>query len=116
MTTPQSIASNIRWSRETDRTAATAAARRAGPSSIEWHERKVDPDGVMDAETRRKAAENHRRAYYARLTRAGVKARQAKKAARAAARAAARESVRQAAELLGPEQVVEIAQGGEAPR
>jgi hypothetical protein len=39
------IASHVRWSKESDRTAATAPAR-AG--LMARFEREVDPDGVLD--------------------------------------------------------------------
>jgi len=46
-------------------------------------EREVDPDGVLEPEERRRRAEQARRAYFARLSLAAVKARQAKRAAQA---------------------------------
>ena len=46
-------------------------------------DREVDPDGVLEPEERRRRAEQARRAYFARLSLAAVKARQAKRAARA---------------------------------
>ena len=46
-------------------------------------EREVDPDGQLDVEERRRRAELARRAYFARLSLAAVKARQAKRAAHA---------------------------------
>jgi hypothetical protein len=42
-------------------------------------EREVDPDGVLDLQERRRRAEHARRAFYARLTLASVKARRAKR-------------------------------------
>jgi hypothetical protein len=74
------IAANERWSRERDRTGATAAARAAGPGSIEYWLKKVDPDGEMSAADRLKAATNAKKAFYGRLTLAGRQARAAKRA------------------------------------
>jgi hypothetical protein len=42
----------------------------------------VDPEGLLDADERRRRAEQARRAYFARLSLAAVKARQAKRTAR----------------------------------
>jgi hypothetical protein len=44
-------------------------------------DREVDPDGVLEPEERRRRAELARRAYFARLSVAAAKARQAKRAA-----------------------------------
>jgi hypothetical protein len=44
-------------------------------------EREVDPDGVLELEERHRRAEQARRAYFTRLSRAAAKARQAKRAA-----------------------------------
>lgn len=70
------IANNIRWSRETDRSLATAPARAKGPGAIEYWLTKVDPDGEMTYADRLKAAGNAKRAYYARLGKAGRRAKQ----------------------------------------
>ena len=70
------------------RTAATAAARAAGPGSIEYWERKVDPDGVMAPADRTKCAEHAKKAYYSRLALASTKARVAGKAPKPAVRQA----------------------------
>lgn len=69
------IANGERWSRETDRTAATATARANGPGSLEYWFPKVDPDGELPYETRVKNAEAAKRAFYARLGRMGRKSR-----------------------------------------
>lgn len=68
-----SIASNERWARETNRTLATAAARANGPASIEYWAKKVDPDGEMSHTDRMRAADNAKKAFYARLSKAGVR-------------------------------------------
>jgi hypothetical protein len=46
-------------------------------------DREVDPEGLLEPEERRRRAEQARRAYFARLSLAAVKARQAKRAPRA---------------------------------
>jgi hypothetical protein len=46
-------------------------------------DREVDPEGLLEPDERRRRAEQARRAYFARLSLAAVKARQAKRAARA---------------------------------
>lgn len=76
-----SIAANARWAAEPSRARATAAARAAGPGSIDYWLPKVDPDRQMTHTDRVKAAENARRAFYQRLAKRGRKARRAKKTA-----------------------------------
>lgn len=71
-----SIAANVRWSREKDRTAATAAATAA---SLARFEREVDPDGVLPPEERARRADNARRAYFQRLALKSSRARRAKR-------------------------------------
>ncbi|MEV7014047.1 hypothetical protein [Streptosporangium sp. NPDC051022] len=73
------IAANTRWAAEPDRTAATAAARRNSPASIEYWAKKIDPDEILPYQERIKRAENAKAAYYAK---AMLKARQAKAAKR----------------------------------
>jgi len=77
------IAAHTRWSRTVDRAAATAPARQA---LLDRFAREVDPDGTLDAATRAKLAENARRAYFRRLSRQGVQARQSR--ARASSKSA----------------------------
>jgi hypothetical protein len=43
-------------------------------------DREVDPEGLLEPDERRRRAEQARRAYFARLSLAAVKARQAKRA------------------------------------
>jgi len=45
-------------------------------------EAEVDPDGTLDPQERRRRAEHARSAYFARLSLAGVKGKQAKRATR----------------------------------
>jgi hypothetical protein len=59
-----SIAAHTRWSRETDRSAATEAAR---SSFLARFERQVDPDGVLTPTERAFRAEHARKAYMASL-------------------------------------------------
>jgi hypothetical protein len=70
-----SIASNVRWANERDRSAATAPARRAFADRFE---REVDPDGVLPADERARRAVNARKAFYARLALASARARRRK--------------------------------------
>lgn len=74
-----SIASNTRWSQETDRTLATAPARANGPGSIEYWLKQVDPDQQMTYADRLKAADNAKRAFYARLGKSGRRAKKTRK-------------------------------------
>jgi hypothetical protein len=68
------IAANERWSRVTDRSAETRAARDAAERRFED---QVDPDRVLPPAERARRAKNARNAFYARLSLAGVKARKA---------------------------------------
>lgn len=70
------IAAHTRWSRERDRTEATAAARGA---ALERFEREVDPSGTLDQATRSTLAQSARQAYFARLALASVQARRARR-------------------------------------
>lgn len=67
-----SLASHASWAKTTDRTARTAAARRAFD---ERFEREVDPDGVLTSAERTKRAGNARKAYYQRLALKSAQAR-----------------------------------------
>ncbi len=58
------IAANTRWSSCTDRTAATAPARRAFDQRFEL---QVDPDGTLPPAERAFRAEHARKAHFARL-------------------------------------------------
>ena len=71
------IAAHARWAREPDRTKATQAARNGLGAMFEA---QVPPE-ITDPEARAKAAENLRRAYYARLSLAAAKARRQRAAA-----------------------------------
>ncbi len=58
------IAANSRWARESDRHAATAAARRAFADRFD---REVDPDGTLPPAERALRAEHAKKAHYQRL-------------------------------------------------
>jgi hypothetical protein len=58
----------------------TAKAREKSPSSLNYWERKADPDGVLPEAERLRRAEHLRRAYFARLSLASAKARRRKAA------------------------------------
>jgi hypothetical protein len=67
------IAAHESWANTSDPAARTAAARAAAESRFE---RLVDPDGTMQPAERARRAESARKAHYARLSLAGVRARQ----------------------------------------
>lgn len=60
------IAANARWKRVTNRSLATAKARAAGPASLDYWIRQVDPKGEMSPLDRVKAAGNARAEWYGR--------------------------------------------------
>ena len=64
------------WSQTVDRTARTRRARANSPSSLEWHLNRL-PEQFADAshESRLKAAEAARKAYYAQLAMKSVASR-----------------------------------------
>jgi hypothetical protein len=66
------LANGVRWSKEPDRTAATAPARAALETKFED---EVDPERELTPEERAKRVDAARRAYYARLGLASAKAR-----------------------------------------
>lgn len=68
------------WANTTDRTARTAKARRNGPSQLEWHLDRLDPERFADATDAQRlaAAEAARRAYYARLSMRSAETRRRK--------------------------------------
>jgi hypothetical protein len=70
------IAVHTSWANTVDRTARTAPATAA---SMARFEKQVDPDGVMDPQTRAKAAENARRAYFLALAAKSAAARRRRK-------------------------------------
>lgn len=66
------------WSNTEDRAERTSKARKASPSSLEYWEQKLDPDGAMPEEQRRLRAEAALSAHMARLSLKASKARSAK--------------------------------------
>jgi hypothetical protein len=59
------LGAHIRWSRENDRTAATAPARRG---FLRKFELEVDPDGILSPQERAFRAEHAMKAHMARLS------------------------------------------------
>jgi hypothetical protein len=66
------LGAHEKWAREPDRTAATAAARRAFLAKLEA---QADPEGVLPAAERARRAEHLRKAHMARMALAAAKAR-----------------------------------------
>lgn len=62
----------------------TAAARKAGPASLTYWERKVDPDETLDAVERARRAECARKAHYVKMGLRSAQARRARSASRRA--------------------------------
>lgn len=69
------IAAHERWSRESDRPAATRAARQAFNDRFE---REVDPTGALDPVERARRADSARKAYFSRLALRSAQSRRAK--------------------------------------
>jgi hypothetical protein len=76
-------AAQISWSNTANRTARTQPARDAAERRFET---QVDPDGVLDPQTRRQMAAAARRAFYTKIARASVASRRAAAASRKEAR------------------------------
>lgn len=66
------IAALESWAKTTDRSART---RPGYDGLLARFEREVDPDGVMDPETRARAVEAKRKAHYLRLAQASAASR-----------------------------------------
>lgn len=77
------VGAHRRWSRTTDRSAATAKARAAFASKFE---EQVDPDGTLPPVERARLAENARKAYFAELSLRRVQAAARRKRSADAAR------------------------------
>jgi hypothetical protein len=75
------LAAHVMWAQCEDRTAATAAARKAFADRFEL---EVDPDGVLDPVERATRATSAKKAYYARLALRSAQVRRAKAAGRRA--------------------------------
>lgn len=67
-----SVAAHVSWSRTIDRAARTAPARRA---ALDRFEKQVDPEGILDDETRQKRALAAKRAYFQQLAYRSSRAR-----------------------------------------
>ena len=76
------IASNSRWAKEPDRSAATAAARSANDKRFEL---QVDPDGKLDPAERARRAASARKAHMQTMSLKAAQARRAKGRTRPAA-------------------------------
>jgi hypothetical protein len=74
------LAAHASWANTEDRSARTAAGHRAGPGSVDYWERKLDPEGQFDPTECHLRAESARNAYMTRLAFNASKAR-ARKAA-----------------------------------
>jgi hypothetical protein len=66
------VAAHASWANTSDRTARTAAARKAAWGRFE---REVDPDGVLPADERALRAANARKAHFARMALLSARAR-----------------------------------------
>lgn len=60
------IAANARWSRH-DPKAELPKVRAASPGAVEYWEKRLDPEGVLDPAERRRRAVNARQAYMQQL-------------------------------------------------
>ena len=71
------------WANTVDRSARTRKARESGPSGLDWHLARLDPQRFAEAseDDRRMAAEAARKAYYADLAMKSAAARRARGAA-----------------------------------
>ncbi|HUP72203.1 MAG TPA: hypothetical protein VM282_04080 [Acidimicrobiales bacterium] len=68
------IAAHVRLA-SSDPVEMTEAARKAGPGRIEYWERAVDPDGVLDLSERLRRAEHAKKAHFSRLAFKSAKVR-----------------------------------------
>ena len=51
------MAAHASWANTADPAERTANARAASPSSLDWFERRIDPDGLLEPQERRRRAE-----------------------------------------------------------
>lgn len=80
------VAAYVKWASCEDRTAATAAARKAFADRFA---QQVDPDGKLSPAERAKRAEAAKRAYFQRLALRSARVRRARAAAKKAEGSAA---------------------------
>ena len=71
------LAAHVSWANTTDRSARTAAARRA---ALARFEEEVDPEGVLPPQERAQRAASARQAYFTRLALRSVRARRCRNA------------------------------------
>lgn len=69
------LAAHTSWAGTSDRTARTAAGRRA---FLNTFEQQVDPDGVLEPAERARRAESARKAHFTRLALRSAQARRAR--------------------------------------
>jgi hypothetical protein len=72
------LAAHESWANTEDRSARTSAGHKASPASLDYWLDRVDPDGTMTDEARRKTADSARKAYMTRLAFAASRARSRK--------------------------------------
>jgi hypothetical protein len=70
------LGAHAKWAACPDRTAATAAGRKA---ALDRFEREVDPDGTLDPAERAQRAEHAKKAFFTRMAIASAQARRARK-------------------------------------
>lgn len=80
LSTVRRMAADISWARTPNRTERTEAARRAGPTRIEYHIEKIRAEGKVREKDIHAAAENALRAHMTKVSLAGVEARRVKAA------------------------------------
>lgn len=73
-----SIAALERWAKE-DPVVGTAAARAAGPGSLDYWLTRVDPTGELEDGERRRRATAAKKAHFGRMALASARARRAKR-------------------------------------
>lgn len=66
------LGAHASWANTADRSARTAAARRA---ALRRFERQVDPDGTLDPQDRQRRAEHARKAHMLKLSMAAARSR-----------------------------------------
>jgi hypothetical protein len=62
------LAAHASWANTEDRSARSATGYQSSPSSVEYWERQIDPDCVLNPEQRRLRATSARDAHMARLS------------------------------------------------
>jgi hypothetical protein len=72
------LAAHESWAKTPDRSARTSAGHRSSPGSVDYWLDRVDPEGTMTPDARRKAAQAKRDAYMARLAFESSRARAAR--------------------------------------